>query len=344
MPKKYVRLCDKQPATGIILVEPTLPNRIQEDKMMKRIVAVLSCFALLLGLCAAAPAAVAATSTAKPQIEKVEYEGNGRVEVDFAGKVAWKNPKVAVKDNTGKKYTATIRERDNDELDFVIANVKAGKSYTFTISGIRARGAAGTTKVTGEVQVPSAQKVRIKKTTYKGGGRVEVDFAGKVRYRNLSVTVQDSAGKTYTAKVTDRDSDELDFKVANLAAGKNYTYTISGVKVRTGGADYGSVSGKFSTPKASAIVVEDIDYDPDDCELSIDFQGKVQYSSPTVAVTDSAGNDYPASIRERDSDDMEIYVPGLEYGRQYTVKISGIKNRSASGYTTLTKTFTAVDD
>ncbi|NLW79561.1 MAG: hypothetical protein GXY32_09145 [Ruminococcaceae bacterium] len=187
---------------------------------------------------------------------------------------------------------------------------------------------------------------QIEKVEYDGNGKVEVDFVGKVSWENPKVTVKDGAGKTYAARVTDRDSDELDFKVSGIAAGKSYTYTISGIKARYGKADagYGSVSGKFSTPKASAIVVESIEYDRDDGELNIDFLGWVQYQNPTVTVTDSAGNNYPASIREWDSDDMEIYVPGLVYGQQYTVKVSGIKNRSAGSYTTLTKTFYAWDD
>lgn len=44
-------------------------------------------------------------ASSKPVIEEVEYKGNGKVEVDFYGKVQYKNPKVVVKGN-GKSYKA----------------------------------------------------------------------------------------------------------------------------------------------------------------------------------------------------------------------------------------------
>ena len=48
-------------------------------------------------------------ASSKPVIEEVEYKGNGKVEVDFYGKVQYKNPKVVVKGN-GKSYKARITD------------------------------------------------------------------------------------------------------------------------------------------------------------------------------------------------------------------------------------------
>ena len=53
-----------------------------------------------------------ASSSSSPKIEEVDYEGNGRVDVDFYGKVKYKNVKVTVKDTAGKKYTAKVTAKD----------------------------------------------------------------------------------------------------------------------------------------------------------------------------------------------------------------------------------------
>ena len=100
--------------------------------MKKRIVSLLLVVLLL------TVSAVPALATA-PKVKKVEYDGNGVVDVDFTTKnVRYKNAKVVVKDSSGKKLTARIIEKDNDEVSFKATGVKAGKKYTFTISGVRA--------------------------------------------------------------------------------------------------------------------------------------------------------------------------------------------------------------
>ena len=61
---------------------------------------------------------------AAPQLQKTKYEKNGKVEVDFKGRVQYKNVKVTVKDSAGKAYSAYITDRDDDELEFVVKNYK----------------------------------------------------------------------------------------------------------------------------------------------------------------------------------------------------------------------------
>ena len=53
---------------------------------------------------------------AAPKVRKAEYEGKGRVEVDFNSKVRYKNVKVTVKDNKGAGYSTKINEKDDDDL------------------------------------------------------------------------------------------------------------------------------------------------------------------------------------------------------------------------------------
>ena len=47
---------------------------------------------------------------AAPKIRKAEYEGKGRVEVDFNSKVRYQNVKVTVKDDKGTSYSTKINE------------------------------------------------------------------------------------------------------------------------------------------------------------------------------------------------------------------------------------------
>ena len=86
-----------------------------------------------------------------------------------------------------------------------------------------------------------AASASIKKTEYEGSGKVEVDFKKDVQYKSAKVTVKDSSGKSYTAKITEKDEDDLTFKVSSIKEGKTYTYTISGVRAGSSGS-YGSVS------------------------------------------------------------------------------------------------------
>lgn len=128
---------------------------------MKKFTAVLmAIWMVATGVVCLQPAVQAATGT-QVRIEEVDYEGNGRVEVEFEGKVKYKNLKLTVKDDRGASYKTSIRKRDNDELDFVIAKVKKGRKYTFTISGVKPRSGGSYGTVKGSVVVPAAGKVQI---------------------------------------------------------------------------------------------------------------------------------------------------------------------------------------
>ena len=56
-----------------------------------------------------------------------------------------------------------------------------------------------------------AASASIRKTEYEGSGKVEVDFKKDVQYKNAKVTVKDSSGKSYTAKITEKDEDDLKY-------------------------------------------------------------------------------------------------------------------------------------
>lgn len=118
-------------------------------KIKKRIPVIFVTAAMMI-MTAAVPA-----SAASPKNESVKYEGKGKVEVEFRSKVKYRNASVTVKDTSGKKYSAYIVDRDSNDLDFRIRNYKAGKTYKFTIKGVKKRGTSKYGSVTGTVKIPA---------------------------------------------------------------------------------------------------------------------------------------------------------------------------------------------
>lgn len=105
-------------------------------------------------------------SAAAPKKESVEYKENGRVEVEFRSKVYYNKTSVTVKDTQGKSYKAYIVDKDNDDLEFRIRNYKEGRTYKFTIKGIKKRGTISYGKVTGTVKIPAAAAAIGKTSAY----------------------------------------------------------------------------------------------------------------------------------------------------------------------------------
>lgn len=189
----------------------------------------------------------------------------------------------------------------------------------------------------------AASAPTIKDADYEGAGRVEVEFTGKVAWKNASVTVKDTAGKKYTATVIEKDSDEIEFKIKNYKRNTTYKFTIKGV-AKKGTTSYTSVSGKVKIPAAGKIVLDDVDYDSEDKEVEFEFKGKVQWKSPAVTITDSSGKNYVTKILSKDKDSIEVKVKGMKEGKTYNYKITGIRKAGTKDYITLSGKFKAIDD
>lgn len=181
-----------------------------------------------------------------PGIRKVEYEGNGVVEVDFSSdNVKYKNAKVVVKDSSGKKLSATILEKDSDDIVFKVKGLKSDSKYAFAISGVRKGSSGSYGTVTGSFRTPSGS-LEIKKVKYDAGDReLEVEFTTKVQFKNLKVTVVDSNGNKLSVKNVKKGSDDVEMKVAGMERGKRYKVTVSGVRVK-GKGSYTSISKVFT--------------------------------------------------------------------------------------------------
>ena len=194
---------------------------------------------VLVSLVSASIPAMAASAA----IKKTEYEGSGRVEVEFKRDVQYKGAKVSVKDSDGKAYTVKITEKDEDDLSFKVSGIVAGKTYKYTISGVRSGGSGSYTSVSGSFKVPAANKLAIKSLQYdRGDKELEIEFSGRVEYKNVKVTVKDSSGTSYTAKIIERENDGIEVRVSGLKQGQKYTVKVSGVRLKSLGGSYVSVS------------------------------------------------------------------------------------------------------
>lgn len=184
----------------------------------------------------------------------------------------------------------------------------------------------------------SGSAPKIEKVKYDYKGKVEVDFYGKVRYKKAKVTLKDSSGNTYTAKILDKDNDEIEFRVNKYKYNTKYTFQISGVK-KSKAKSYTTVKGSFSIPPKGAIIVKKAKYDRDDRELSIDFKTPVSWKKAKAEITDTSGKVYKARITDKDKDEIEIRISGLKSNSTYNYKISGIRAKDGGSYTTISGKF-----
>ena len=195
----------------------------------------------------------AATTTAKaskPRIESVKYEGNGKFDIDFYGKVSLRNARVVVKDMSGKTYKAVITERDDDDMDVVIKNYKAGAKYRITIKNVKRWGSNKKyTVTTKKLSIPKAPKASgapvVKEVEFDWEDQeVSIEFRGKVNWKNAKVVITGADGKNLVTRIIEKDDDDIEVKVRGMVNGGRYTYSISGVK-KAGASGFTTVSGSF---------------------------------------------------------------------------------------------------
>lgn len=216
-----------------------------------------------LTLTAKVPAA-SSTSNKKVTVKKVEVDTDNtdhdsyktEIDIDFTTKVTWRsNAKVtSVKDNTGKSYTGILTDKDDDECEVYIKNIKYGKTYTIKISGVKVKGASAYETITVTAKVPAiSNKLTVKKVEYDADYddkeyTVDFEFNKKVVKKSSSyILIKDSSGKAYSSKSSyiEWDGDECEVHLSKkLTVGKTYTYQIVNVKA-SGESSYKTLKGTF---------------------------------------------------------------------------------------------------
>lgn len=189
-------------------------------------------------------------STSGISVKKVEYDyddSDDSIEIDFKSKIKVKSKaKVTVKDSSGKTYKAFIEDKDSDELDIDVANLKAGESYVVTISGIKKANASKYGTLTVNFSIPEATTDLVKEVDTDVEDReVTFEFANRVKYKNLKVTITDANGsKTYKTRIEEKENDELTVVVSGLKRGATYQYKITGV-TPSGATTSSTLTGTF---------------------------------------------------------------------------------------------------
>ena len=184
---------------------------------------------------------------------------------------------------------------------------------------------------------------KVKSIEYEGKGKFEISFKKKVQYKNLKITVKDNKGKKYRAKITEKDHDDVTFKISGYKRGRTYSWKLKGIRVK-GKGKYTSVKGKASIPAApSGIAVKDVNYDHKDKEVEIEFDVSVEWKDAKLTISDGK-TEYVKSILEKDKDGIELKVGAMQTGQKYTCKISGIRKKGSEKYKTISFDFKAKDD
>ena len=182
---------------------------------------------------------------AKAVIEEMDYEGNGKVELDFKGSVRYKKAKLTVKNAKGGKVKAVITKKSPEELEFVIRKPKQGQTYSFTISGIRNKKDKKYGRVKGKIYIPVVNgSVPVETVEYDPKDtEVEFEFSKKVKWQNPCVSVWD--GRQHLALgISETENDKIEVKVSSLQKGSLYYYCIRGIAKKTDSA-FSQVSGTF---------------------------------------------------------------------------------------------------
>lgn len=189
----------------------------------------------------------------------VDDDASGEIDVRFANKVTWKKTAkvTSVKDNKGKSYKGYLTDKDDDDCEIFIANMKYNRTYTIKISGVKARGASSYKTLTVKVKVPAqSNNLKVKEVEYdmdyENGSMeytVSFEFNKDVVYKNSSyILIEDTNGKAYSSRSSyiDWDDDECEvFLSSELEVGKTYSYKI--VNVKAAGADkYTTLKGNFT--------------------------------------------------------------------------------------------------
>lgn len=192
-------------------------------------------------------AAFAVTVLAAPTVKKTDYEGKGKFEIVFSGRVQYKNVKVTVKDAAGKKQRVKIVEKDRNDIEFRIKNYKPGKSYTYKIKGIRRYGEKKYSTISGKVRIPKAAGgIPIKEVEYDAKDRkVNIKFDTVVQWKNPKMTISDGV-KNYVIRIDEYDRNEIEVIVSKLKSGVRYSWKISGIR-KKGASGYKTITGYLKT-------------------------------------------------------------------------------------------------
>ena len=210
---------------------------------MKKLFAIAIAAAMLLTFSAFAAA---------PEVFRAEYEGNGRVEIDFRNDVSYQNLSIEVtaanpegdffSETTVLPENVTILKIDDDDLTFFIDNIRDETTYNFTINGVREGRSGDFGSITGQFTTPAADAVVITELEADAkDDEIDIEFLGRVDYDKPAVTVTRADGTAVEARIVEREGNGMEVRAKGLVRGEEYTVTVTGVSQQDAN-QFGSVS------------------------------------------------------------------------------------------------------
>lgn len=228
------------------------------NKLVKATLASSLCAFTLMNASTTAFAGTNATYTSSTKntksitVKDVEYDfdyNDQGFEIDLGTRVNWKSKvSVTVKDNKDTKYKAYITDKDSDECEIYVPNLKANRTYTITINGIKSTSSNSYGSLTIKAKVPkSANKGIVKDVDYDYNEKeLDIEFKTDVTYKSPKITITSEDGsKTYSARIIEREDDECTIYVKGLKVGSTYRFKLTGVKAE-GASKSTAIQGNFT--------------------------------------------------------------------------------------------------
>lgn len=116
-----------------------------------------------------------------------------------------------------------------------------------------------------------------KSITYKGSGKVTVNFKSEVTYDDVAISIKDNSGKTYKTSISKKTKSYISFLIKGYKTGKTYEVSVSGISG-------GTVAGSFkiySKSKAITIAKNDVKKVAKKAKKKVVFKNNAKATSST---------------------------------------------------------------
>ncbi len=214
-------------------------------KRTSRILIVMVCALLLFCISTAAAENKKPAKAPAAAVSKTTCTSAGKVNISLNADVVWDaNASAAVKDADGSSLTASLIKKNKRLAVVAVEGMVKGQSYTVEISGVKAAGDPEYKTVTGSFKAKKIKSALKASKVSVNKNKVIVKFKGKAAFKDLSVTVTDSAGTELSARILKKTKSQIKVKVDGLKKGNTYKLVVTGVKLKKE-KNYGSVTRTF---------------------------------------------------------------------------------------------------
>lgn len=221
-------------------------------KIKKLMLLVMSC-TLLLGMGTVSFAKQKDKTNQAPKkavcqkVAKVTCTASGKVNISFKNKVAYTDSVSAtITDVDGKEIACKISKKNKAMMAVSVKGLVKGQKYTLTIKGVKAKGSneaadiVKTFTAKGMKTACAPSKVSVAKKKF-----VTIKFKSSAYYKDAVVTVKDSEGNLYEAKIIKKAKGNIKIQVKGLKKGQKYTVTVTGIKTKKE-KNYSSITKTFT--------------------------------------------------------------------------------------------------